>query len=102
MGFLPLAGDGDVFALARGTSALAVGRGWNCASDVVLLDTTEGRRGSEVVRLAIGAGCGKSALFPVSQTLIDAVRITLVGNDEDPAIGKRHRRGADGKYGSEK
>ena len=61
----------------------------NRPGDFVRVDTPIGRSLGEIARLTIGAGGMRTAFFALGQTLIDAVPIRLVGDDENAALGGR-------------
>ena len=86
---LPLAGNRDVF-VAAGMAAVRGGL-WNRAGDFVRVDPPIRCGLGEIARLAIEPGRMGAALVAVGEAFIDTIATGLVGDDEDPAVGRGRR-----------
>ena len=75
------------------TVAAARARLGNRAGDFIGVDPPIGRGLGEIPRLAIGPGGMRAAFFAIGETLVDAVVVRLVFNDENAAVGRCSRRG---------
>ena len=89
-----LAGDCDVFITAREAAAAGHIPG-NCARDLIRIDAAVGYGLREIPLLAVGARGIGAAFFAPRQALVDAIAISLVGDDEHTGVGKRRGGGKD-------
>src|SRR5580765_8095903 len=55
--------------------------------NVAVIDFVEGRGLRKSLRLAVGIGGGRAALFPGSEAAVDAVAVGVVGDDEHAPLG---------------
>ena len=83
-------GDGDKFTATGAPAALACGFR-DRFGDVLGIDAAERGRLGEFARLTIGAGGMDAAGLAVGEAFIDAAAVRLIGDDEDPVIGRRRR-----------
>jgi hypothetical protein len=83
---LTLASNGNVF-IAMGMAAVSAGFG-NRAGYFIGVDASVGGSLSEIPRLAIGLGGVGAAFVALGETLVDAIAIRLVGNDENATVGQ--------------
>jgi hypothetical protein len=60
---------------------------WSPAGDVPAIDLVECLGLRKSLRLAVGIGGRLAALFPRSQTTIDAIAVCVVGDDEHTPLG---------------
>ena len=91
---LTLAGDGDVFNAAD--MGAIPGHLGNRAGYFVGIYPPVGGSFREIPRLTIRMGGVGAALVTSGQTLVDAVPVGLVGDDENATIRQRRRTGAEG------
>ena len=62
--------------------------GGNRAGYFARIDAPVGRSLDEIPRLAIGARCVGATLFAPGKALVDAIAVSLVGDDENTAVGQ--------------
>src|SRR5882757_841224 len=88
-----LARDGDILAAAGTRTAIAAGFG-NRARHFIGIDPPIGGGLDEIPRLTIGPRGMGAAFLAVGETLVDAIAVGLIGDDEDAAVGRcrRYRR----------
>ena len=68
----------------------------------VRIDTPIGGSLGKIPRLAIGPGGMRPAFCALGETLVDAVTVGLVFNDENAAVGRRSRRGEEERPGQKR